>query len=79
MKKRIVIDEENTKVVDRGEGNKEIDFVVIKKRKEEVLDKGRTRSSPTKSQYSTGIKQKHIIIKGKKASVGPGPKKKKSY
>lgn len=42
-----------------------------------VQDEESIRSSTTKSTSPTRLKQKYIAEKGKKASVGPGPKNRK--
>lgn len=49
LKKGTVIEEEIIDMVDIWEGDKDIDSTITKKKREEVLDDRRTKSSPTKS------------------------------
>lgn len=56
FKKGTIIKEKNIYVVYISEVDKEIDPSLTEKRREEVFDKGRTKSSRTKSKSPIGMK-----------------------
>lgn len=80
LKKLSMVEDENIKVVTIGEGDEKIDLDIVaatERMRKEVHDKGRTKSSHSKSRSPKGMKQNILQLRKRKSLRNLVPRREK--